>query len=142
MDNELSVFFSYLDQEELISEKRAFYRKRFKSFFRDAKKDPSKKAILLQKIEQLKNTSSKENKYFNECREIFRMHYIEEKTIASIISSSENSGVLYESEVHNRINYITDLIIMDVLGVEGIFPGVIDYMDSFSTPILTPIEKS
>lgn len=61
------------------------------------------------------------------------MRYIDGKSIAQILTwyhEKENGVDLYESEIHRRIDDIVDLLMIEYLGLEGIFPRIINYLEN------------
>lgn len=127
-------FASYLDHDEEMKEKRSFYRKKLKFFFRKAREDNQIKNSIQKKLNILHyDSSQKPQIYFQECIDTFRMRYIEGKSIAGILAwyrEKENGVDLYESEIHRRINYVVDLLMIEYLGIEGIFPGITNYLEN------------
>ena len=127
-------FASYLDHDEEMKEKRSFYRKKLKFFFRKAREDDQIKNNIQKKLSNLRcDCSQKSQIYFQECIDTFRMHYIEGKSIAGILAwyrQKENGVDLYESEIHRRIDYIVDLLMIEYLGIDGFFPGITNYCEN------------
>lgn len=127
---------SYLDHDEEMKAKRSVYRKKLKHYFRKAKEDNQIKNNIQKRLNALRRDSIfpiKSPIYFQECIETFRMHYIEGQSIAKILNwyrEKENGVDLYESEIHRRIDYIVDLLMIEYLGLEGTFPGITEYLEN------------
>lgn len=125
-------FASYLDHDEEMKVKRSVYRKELKSCFRKAKGDIQLKNNIQKKLNTLR-CDRKSLIYFQECIDTFRMRYIEGKSIVQILTwyrKKENGVDLYESEIHRRIDYIVDLLMIEYLGLEGIFPKITNYLEN------------
>ena len=125
-------FASYLDHDEEMKAKRSVYRKKLKFCFRKANGDIQLKNNIQQKLENLR-CDRKSLIYFQECIDTFRMHYIDGKSIVQILTwyrEKENGVDLHESEIHRRIDYIVDLLMIEYLGLEGIFPGITNHLEN------------
>lgn len=125
-------FASYLDHDEEMKAKRSVYQKELKSCFRKAKGDIQLKNNIQKKLNTLR-CDRKSLIYFQECIDTFCMRYIEGKSIVQILTwyrEKENGVDLYESEIHRRIDYIIDLLMIEYLGLDGIFPGITNYLEN------------
>ena len=122
---------------------RAFYRASFKKKFRSGALDKAYRSGLDNLLSQLHPhpTPCKprpDEEYLQESLEIFRMRYIQRVPISKIMTSHDY--VLAESDIHRRLDYITELIIISILGLEYLVPGLDIFFTEFE--LLTGISFS
>lgn len=110
------IRWDYLESDDnkygkIAKQEFATYRKRIKFICRQAKKDNRIKHDLENALTYLMQIHREtDNAYATECIDIFRSHYLEGKSINNIIANYPYA--IYESELHRRLDYITDELLI------------------------------
>lgn len=130
----LALYFAdYIDfcqKSKEISAIKAQYRKHFKLLFRKVKNTPRLRSDIEKLLQQI-SIDYATDPTVQQNIQLFSDHYLKGLSI-DYICAHYSPGIMYKSELHRRIDKITNKIASRILGIEYDYPGIGAYIEKIT----------